>query len=256
MKLTETQQELIQKYLSNTLSEKDQVLFDAEKTNLTFKKELLAQAELLNSIELSKDIDLRNKLESLDAASTTEDSKVVSINQGRQAKRFSLLKYAAMFAVLLAAVFVLKENLNTNQDFDSNQLYAEYYQVMPAEFNQRSNGESLNEVFGYAMENYKSKNYTSALDLLKKLDANSTKVQLYKAICYTELDNGSQALSLLKSVSENGKLEEKQNAEWYLSLLYLKQSKLSLAKETLKKITKQGDHLFLSKAKKLLKELN
>jgi len=248
MKLTEAQLELIQKYLSNTLSESDQLLFDTEKKNEAFKKELLAQIELLNSIELSKDDALRDKLKSLDSSMP----KTVKL----KSNRFSWLKVAASLAVLLVAGLLLKQNLGGSNDLSTDQLFAEYYQVMPAEFNQRNQTSTLDKSFEAAMEKYQGKDYSASLDLLGKIEPTTTKIQLYQALSHLELNNITEAQSLLSFVSKSNNYEENQNAEWYLALSYLKQSKPTLAKETLKNIIKQPEHLFLKQATKLLEELN
>jgi len=207
----------------------------------------------LNNIELSNDNVLRAKLGSLD---TTASDSSNEMHPNKKTYKYNWLKVAVPIILLVGLVFLVVNNSGVNNQVMNNEhVFAEHYKIIPAEVNQRGGSSQSNEKFQEAMIKYASKDYKAALNLLENLGNSSSKIKLYKAICNIELDQFENAKSYLDDVSKSLNSEDQQNAEWYIALLYLKQSNLTSSKETLNRIVQQPDHLFVLKAKALIKEL-
>lgn len=248
MQLSEIQYNLIQNYLRDELSSADQVLFNEEIKNPAFKNELLDQANILNSIEVGYDNDLRKTLNSLEVA-----PKEVELNSGKEipiirTKASYWLKYAAIFVFGLASYFVVNNYLGETQ----SDLYAEYYSVYPADISRGAQEESIQ--LNKALVTYQEKNYKNAEALFNTLGANSPEAQFYSAMCQIELGKYKEATATLNGVIQSGS-QFKSDAEWYQIMIYLKTEQHSNLDSSLSKIIGQADHPYHSNALELQKSL-
>ena len=252
MKISQRQQELIQKYLSDSLSDKDQKSFDTEIKNPIFRSALLEQTQLLQAIELSGDNALRERFKAID----TDPSENNNPKKDKSSNtKNSFLKYAAILLFLLAAAYCIWSlQSNEKQELSNQQLFAEYYMAIPAVRNERGVESPENATFEKAMDLYYTKDYSKALPILNALPTSSMEIDLFKANCLLELEKIEDAKLLFEKVLQEGSIEQQQTSEWYLCLLQLKHSDSEAYKITAKKISNNPNHLYQTKAQKLLSE--
>jgi len=241
MNLSEEQFNIIQKYLRDDLSEKDQVLFDEWSGDSNFRKELLDQVSILNAVETSIDTDLKNEINSW--SGTTNNLKDIS---SETKGKSSVIKYLVVLLLLLGAFWIYK--IYSPVELDYKQVYASNFQVIPRENNQRGSEELYHLKYTEAMEFYGQGEYLKALDKLNEIEEVSPKIKSYKAICQMKLSKYNKAEVLWKEIEKEGDNEEIQNAEWYRLLISVYKSNQVNIDDQLEEILSNPNHLFHKKA--------
>jgi len=233
---------LIEAYLSDNLSNEDQQAFDKALEEPEFRKLLL-----IHGIALDSFTELQEK-------KILEDIKSHSVEKEKnQRHSFSfnwIVKIAASIVFILAVLFVLK--INNNEPYD--QLYSEHFYIYPPETASRGIIDSDNNYYNQALSFYVNEDYTSALDYFDRIQASSSQIELYKAICALSIDD-NKAKQILITLMQDSDQNMIYNAEWYLALYYLKEKEIQRTIDLLNPISQDTIHPFKKDAKALLTRL-
>ena len=244
--LSETSYELIEKYLDKTLSAEEQPLFDAALEDKAFRDQLAFQAHLIDLLTDEEKTKLHESIKS----SSTSVKKLVSDSKKKKRSLWPM-GIAAGLALCLAAFFVMKM-FNT---ISTEQIYVDHFRPYPPAVIERGQGEYLPTVFKNAMKAYVNEDYSTALPLFEEMGTENEKILIYKAMSLMKLDNDNEAKALLSNLARSTEPSIKQNAEWYLALLYIKDSQIQRAIDLLNPISQDRYHLFARDAKGILVKL-
>ena len=209
--------DLIDRYFENSLSPKEQKLFnDLLQNNLEFMKEFQFQKDLKKIISLKQQEDLKSTLVEIESRSQ-KNSKLMLVPK----------KW------LVAASFLILTSLGIwglqNTYFPSNEaIYADYFEPSRNTIQPIVRGENLNTIEYRAFVAYESQNYHKAINLFNSVESpDAVYIRFYKGISYLAIDKPQEAIELLKPISKQNKLDGKEKdfnkkAQWYLALAYIK----------------------------------
>ena len=239
---------LFDKYLNNELSDSELTSFE-EQLNLDtdFKQEF----EIYTALETSLNSKFGNEQEEKELRNTLSNlgSKYIKAENStkKKGKIISLLNYkqymVAASIALLIGFFLFNNGAPVYSDF-SNHNTLEL--VVRSE-----NSEAVIK----AQEAFNSKNYEVALEQLTVLSAtnkNDAEIELYKGICFLELNNYVEA-DIIFDIVSSGKSAFVHTASWYKALSMLKQEQFEACKYVLQTIPESADEY--KQAKKLLRKL-
>ena len=230
------------KYLNNELSETEFKSFEERlKTDSEFQEDFNIYKALESSLsskyqneEATKE--LRTSLSDLGNQFIKKETKVLPLI------RYKTLMVAASIALLIG--FFLFNN--------GDPVYSDFSNHNTLELVVRSEG---SEKFSKAEEAFNTKSYKEALELLTQIlndNLNDVEVQLYKGICFLELNSFVDADIIFDTIS-NGNSSFKNTATWYKALSMLKQEQFEACKYVLKTIPKSAEEY--KQAKKLMRKL-
>lgn len=249
---------LIEKYLAgeatdSELSELKQLMNDE-----TAKQEITLQRLMKGVMRAQEEKDFHEQLNHLSEEillpkmgskqnATKEKAKVKNLFP-----QSWVLAIAATLTLLIVALVVFNQQFgNTSQD-----LYASYYQPLSAK---NVRGTAQEELQANMLKAYNTSDYQSAKPLLEQLlekqPENAERLTLLLANCLLNLDNTSKVIQLLKPLSIQNTSDFQEDAQWYLALSYLKANQIDEAKELIKEIQSNPNHLYTTKAKQLAIEL-
>lgn len=241
MNINTRQQKLIEKYLDDNLN-KDQLLeFEKEIKIKAFREQLLFQARLVDSSKNIGHEKLRNEIEAFVLKRKKKPSNKITL---------LLLIGIIGFTICLMVGYNL-----FNNGSNSDSLYAQYFQAIPPEVNNRGDRNEFPIEYQKAMQLYIDKDFNAALSAFADLNVEQENISLYKAMCQIELNRNQEAKNNLEGLKTSVDNRIKQNAEWYLVLLAIKEGDASHAKLLLNKLLLDEGHLFGKQAKKLNAEL-
>lgn len=217
-------EELIDKYFTNSLSPQEQLLFNEYLQNdEEFKSEFLFQKDLKAVVASNQREDLKKTLQNF-------EKKIQN-----RAPIFKLPKKWLVAASICLFLGVGSWYVKTNFFPSNNKLFVENFQpyrniVQPIE------RDSPKETIEYkAFLAYENENFYKAINLFNSIEnQNGTYVSFYKAMCYLSLDKPTEAISLLLPIAtskrENDNFKNfKELSNWYLGLAYLKNNEKSKA---------------------------
>jgi len=248
MALSEIQIELIGKYISNSLSESENKEFRKFLDNEKFRNELLLQGQMVDSLNDLNDNELKDFLKS--DLKKDSDSKTSFFLE-------PYLKYAAIFVLLIAALFLFKQ-FSGDSETVNLALIEKHNSTFPAELVQRGAASEMSQEYKMAMSIYANQKYENAYAAFNGLKEQSPKIQLYKANSLIELKKFDEAIVLLKTIGGNDIINNDiaENRDWYLAIAYLGNNELKECKLQLTQIINSNAHAFNHKAKTLIKALN
>jgi len=209
--------DLINKYFSNSLTPKEQLLLnDLLQNDKEFKKEFLFENDLKKAISFNQREELKTKLQGFEH-NFQKKSKVIPFSK-------KWLVAASIILLIGLSFYFIKSSFYPS----SEKLYAQNFKPYRNIIRPIVRGESANTIEYRAFLAYENNNYHKAINLFNSIDSqNATYVSFYKAMCYLSLDKPSKAINLLLPITmlsnlegNNKKLSEK--ADWYLALAYLK----------------------------------
>lgn len=247
MNLGDRENDLIQKYLLDNLKGEDVTAFDLLFKEPEFRSEVLLQFNLMKNLANHRIDSLSDLMAEAKAEIESTPSGKAS-NKAVQAKSsFSFLKLFLLAIILAGALFFFYKIFGSNTD--SNVLFNKYYAVAQVENVQRGNTSSqLEENYLDALVLYSEGNFEKALNNFQGVDNPSERNILYQAICFLELNQISKATSLLSNLQSNPNKPLAQEADWYLSLLHLKNENESSSAKILKSIQSDPSHMYYEKA--------
>lgn len=238
-------QELIDKYIRQSLSDQEEILFK-EKLKIDSFKELLQTSEDI-AIELGRI-----------GRETLRDQFSSWYNETSSSKKKSRNIYWLMAAASILIVAGILFFLNTNQTLPK--LASEYYASLPDYITQIKRGEQpIKNTYLDVMKPYLEKNWTAAetnfQDFLEK-NPRDHKVILYQGITAMELQDYSQAIvSFTKVIEYTDDPTFVHPAQWYSALSHLKTKQREKAIPSLREIIQTPDHYKAKNAQIILAQL-
>ena len=209
--------DLIDRYFENSLSPKEQGLFnDLLQNNSEFLTEFQFQKDLKKVIAVKQQEDLKSTLIEIENRSQ-KNSRLMLIP-----KKWMI---AASFLVLTSlGIWGVKSTY-----FPSNEaIYADYFETSRNTIQPIVRGENLNTIEYRAFVAYEAENYHKAINLFNSVkNPNQVYIDFYKGMCLLGIDKPAEAIALLKPISKMTDLDEKnkgfnKEAQWYLALAYIK----------------------------------
>ena len=243
--------DLIDRYFDNSLTPKEQLLFnDLLQNDPDFKNEFIFRKDLTKVIANSQQEDLKSTLNKFED-SIRQKPKFFKIPR-------KWLVAASTLLVLSLGVWSVKSIF-----FPSNQaIYEAYFQSCRNTIQPIVRGENLNTIEYKAFAAYEAHDYHKAINLFNSVEnPEAAYINFYKGLSYLELDKSREAIELLKPISQAIDLEGKsenfnEKANWYLALAYLKNMENKKAISQLYLILDQPDGTFKKvESKEVLKYL-
>ncbi len=239
---------LFDNYLNKELSASELISFEEKlQSHADFKQEF----EIYKALETSlaskfkneeAEKELRNTISKL--GSKYIKSEKSTKNKGKLISLFNYKKLMVAASIALIIGFFLFNN--------GEPVYADFSNHKNLELVVRGDN---NEAFIKAQDAFNSKNYKEALEqltILSETNSNDTEIELYKGICYLELNIYVEADVLFDALS-SGDSAFVNTATWYKALSMLKQEQFEACKYVLKTIPESADEY--KQAQKLLKKL-
>ncbi|WP_422358531.1 tetratricopeptide repeat protein [Reichenbachiella sp.] len=241
--LSDSEIELIEKYIDNSLSD--------EETNL-FHQKVQQSVEFSDQLELAL-ITIKDIKENYQPFTKKELFEIFEhskkeIEKNTKIKKLSLI--AAGISLVLCSLFAL----NNDSDNISQTLFMEYYEEYPAhpifrDLNQKDN-------LSKAIQAYERGYYQNALPYLleqfsKESDHN---LAIYIGNSFLAQDDINQAIKFFKLAEQSSEEDIRAHAKWYLALSYLKSAKINDSKEVLTDIIDQKQ-LYFKEAQELLNKM-
>jgi len=266
MNIEEKKSKLMEKFLDGSLNESQKIEFNKYLEEPNFRSELLLHSRVLDQSqdawkkEILDDIINQSNLNKMELAENSANYDQNDLNKPKNLfvddSRPSYGSFAKWAAIGLLLVFALiGYNTISNTDHTED-LFSEFYQAMPAESISRSSGpKQPNALSAKAMELYAQKNYSAALSEFKALKSISQTDYLFKGISQLETGDLTSAKATLAKINEFGDRNLKQNSDWYLSLIDLKNKDEASAIIALEKIAGTANHLYKKDAAALLAKL-
>ena len=246
----QTNLETIEKYIDGELE--GQELLDFEyllSTDPDIKSEYELSMEINQSVMEDDVMALRETMEYMYEDDTQEQ---------RTPNLFTRRKfyYAAASAALLLATGGIIQKMS-NPDLSSDVVFDKYYAPYDVTVTYRSGNTEVDRVLLSALEQYEEQDYEQAIQLFEKvLDKGKSNMalNLYSGIAYLEEEKYQKATSSFNDIISDEDNLFIEQAEWYLSMCYLKTENLDKARLVLNKIIEEESY-YKDKAKEVLRDL-
>lgn len=209
--------DLIDRYFENSLSPKEQKLFnDLLQNNSSFKEEFLFQKDLKKVIKISQHEELKSTLSKIE-------------DKAQRNSWFTFIPKKWMVAASLVIIATLGVWGIKTLYYPSNEaIYEEYFQADRNTVHPVVRGERIKTIENRAFVAYEAQDYYKAINLFNSVkNPGDMHILYYKGLCFLALDKKDEAITLLKQVgsgvtSENYSTNFQEKANWYLALAYLK----------------------------------
>jgi len=227
--------DLIEKYLMNEMSVREQVEFEESlRSDPELMKEFLLRKDINDAIIEEDIIGLRNNL-----------NEIVNIQPTFVKKINNPFIYSAIAAVIILIVVIANIYIFPLGQMDKNEVFQSYYTAYPAIMSFRSpvDQTEIEKILYEAFNYYDDGKYGMASKYFKQVlekDSTNYMSQFYLSICEIEKNNLSEAEEYLNDLilKKNHILWEQ--SHWYLALVYLKQNEIIKAENILKKIVNEN----------------
>ncbi len=244
--------ELIDKYFSNSLNPKEQLLFnDLLQSDKDFKKEFIFQKDLKKIISIQQQKDLKSTLQQFEE-NVQKKSTVLFIP-----KKWLV---AASLALLIGLGFWFVKN---HYFISSEQLFSQHFEPYRNIVRPIERGENENSLEFKAFVAYEGGNYYKSINLFNSVDnSEDTYILFYKAMSYLEVNKTSEAINILLPIATSKNYKESdlnfdELANWYLGLAYLKMNENNKAISQFSLIVNHPTNTFKKEeATKILNALN
>lgn len=243
-----TNEELIEKWINNELSDAELIEFEKKmETDTEFKKDAELSKDIAISIDHSGQEDLRKKLQKTESNLEQEDFFSTNSNiktMKPQNEKSSIGKWIGMAAAVLlllgAAMFLLNQNddkgtdpVIATTDGDPKEAFKKYYKPdkkevakLIAEYEslgfadpEKAQKDSLST----ALKLYSENKFEEARVLLSAYITNYPKdnvANLYMGLCLLQQSEYAKASRFLEDVVQDDKFQQNTMAKWYLGLCY------------------------------------
>lgn len=239
---------IIENYLDGELSDEELLRFNNElNTNKQLGEELQFHKDIYEAISREDEMELRRKLGNI---VSEYDKRKINIPK----KTLSYVLAASVAIMILAGCLYMALMPGMLAD---QRLFSMYYEPYEKAGNIRSASDALNDALEIGMNKYDNKNYQEAEEIFKNIlvhDGKNMLVRLYAGICHLELENYDKAVESFNIIIDDGDNLFVENAEWYLALGYLKNSKTEKAKAQLEKIVTENG-FYKEKSTEILKKM-
>lgn len=237
----ETHRALIDKYLTDSLTESEKESFTRLLQDPEFKEAVLHEKHVISAIKAHEKAKLKAHLKSISAN--------VPISESQNTNFIKRLWMAAASVLIIAFVgyFFYTSNQPISNQFD------EFYELYPAVTIQRGEGDEVNK----ALQLYSEEKYQEAANELVSLASQDQPTYyLYLGNCYLQLEQSQNAIAAFETLIEvsNDSILT-QHSQWYLALAYLQSNEPEPLKALLHKIIDQQG-MYTELASKLLNKID
>ena len=245
--MMEDRNDLIESYLEGEMSVREQMEFEnLLRNDPELMKAFLFRKNLNEAITENDVMDLRDNLNSI----TSEESLF------KHSKKIRIYSAVAAVAAVLIAVSII---FFSNDPFNKEDLYDQYYSKYPSIVNARSFVDSEEEkIFLQSFESYENGEFEKAIRQMRQLlqkDESNNLLLFYLAISELEQGQLTDSEKHLKQLIANSNHIFLEQAHWYLALNYLKQNKTEDSKIVLNLIINQKFSMH-QEAESLLRKIN
>lgn len=240
--------DIIDKYLNGEMSVREQNEFEEKiRNDSELMKEYIFRRDLNKAISEQDIMDLRDQLKDVVKSESTNKFKRIDTR--------IIVSVAAVFIglIIISGILLNKRNI------DNDLIFNNYYKKYPSVISVRSISENeYDKLFIKSFDAYEQDNYDRVITNINQLllkDEKNNLLLFYLAIAELEqekLNESEKHFSLLIQDPNHIFWEQ---AHWYLALNYIKQNKISNAKEILNRIVEQNFSMS-KKADSLLSEIN
>ena len=242
--------ELIEKYIDGELEGKELLNFkELLSTDPNIKRDYDLSMEVNNAIIEDDIMALRETLDYM----YEEESMIKRIPSVFTKRK---VYYAAASIAILVAAGGLVERLS-NSGIDNSSVFDKYYTPYDVSVTYRSGNTEVDRILLNALERYEEKDYEQALVLFEEVlesQQNDMAVKLYSGISYMEEEKYQNATKSFNTIITNNDNLFIEQAKWYLSMCYIKTSKLEKAREVLKEIIKDESY-YKDQAVRVLRDI-
>ena len=227
--------ELIEKYLMNEMSVREEVEFEEIlKNDPELMSEFKLRKEINNAIIEEDILSLRNKI-----------NNIIVENKSLSLKLKTSIIYSSAAAVLVLFIVVAGINIFPIKNSSNSEIFHEYYSPYPAIMGFRSLSEKteIENLLCEAFNSYDEENYVVASDYFEEvliLENENIMSQFYLSICEIEKDNFEKAKEHLQEILVNKDHIFVNQSIWYLAMVNLKLDKLNEAKMLLEEIIREN----------------
>ena len=247
-----TRTEEIEGYLYNELSDDQLISFEAE---LSTNQELLDEINLIRNIDLAlKENDvmqLRSKIQHISGEIAAGKQTERSFAGHFKARKIVFAAVAASLILLLGIAGLL------SRESSQGELYQKFYTTYQTTGVNRSASLTTNQALSDALQKIDNKDYNTALGLLKEVvgrDPNNMVGHFYTAVSLQETGKYQNAISEYQTVIVNKDNLFIEQANWYIALCYLQTNEDKKAFNQFKEIAKnQG--FYQQKAEAILRKI-
>jgi len=161
----------------------------------------------------------------------------------RQKRNLRLL-YIGLGLLLLTLLAWLSLKPNSNQPgqtpiAQTQALYEQYFEVYPIQ-NLRSTDVTPDSSWNSIVQNYRAERFDDCIPLLRNLADENSQAKLYLACALLETDQFDEAQVLLADLQQSNIYRE--DANWYLALLYLQKGDSTKTKELLEGLSQNASY--------------
>ncbi|GAA0188305.1 hypothetical protein GCM10009122_46250 [Fulvivirga kasyanovii] len=237
----ETHRALIDKYLTDSLTESEKDSFDLLLKDPEFKEAVLYEKRVVAAIKASANAKLKAHLKGI--------SSNTPITENSNTNYIKKLWLSAASVLIIASIgyFFYTSNQPISNQFE------EFYELYPAVTIQRGEGDEVNK----ALQLYSEEKYQEAANELTSLaSADQPTYYLYLGNCYLQLGQSQNAIAAFETLIEvsNDSILT-QHSQWYLALAYLQSNEPESLKALLHKIIDQQG-MYTELASKLLNKID
>ncbi|UII34863.1 hypothetical protein LVD17_13710 [Fulvivirga ulvae] len=237
----ETHRVLIDKYLTNSLTESEKGSFILLLEDPEFKEAVLHEKRVVAAIKASEKAKLKAYLKGISANTP--------ISENQNTRYFKKLWIAAASVLLIASIgyFFYISNQPISSQFE------EFYELYPAVTIQRGEGEAISN----ALQLYSEGKYQeAATELAVFANPDQPVYYLYLGNCYLQLEESQKAIAAFEALIEvsNDSILT-QHSQWYLVMAYLQSNEPEPLKALLHKIIDQQG-MYTELASKLLNKID
>ncbi|MFP4025797.1 MAG: hypothetical protein ACLFVR_14835 [Thiohalospira sp.] len=225
--------DLIERYLDGEMTVREQASFEELlRNNKELREEFFLRKNINKAIGEEDIMDLRDNLDEI-------------INPKPVKRLTKLAFYSAAAAVIIILIVVGVKLILPVEDYTGSHIFDLYYENYPSIINARSAEEvSQQELLTMqAFEYYDAQNYRKAVKQFKELlsfDTTNHLAIFYIAMAHIELEKYSDAEHYLTQLVNNPNQIFWEQSYWYLSLVYLKQNKITDAQKMLEFIIQEN----------------
>ena len=241
--------ELIDKFLKGILSDKDQMEFDALKSDDTFLEELGIMQSLAKVTKKKGEEEFRKQFRKIDKEAQNPQS-----NSGKLDGRRIFL-----WGILVAVLVVLSYYLMRMKQLAGpsiQMVYNEFYEPMPNLIAPIEKGSGDVSEYQQGFQLYERGKFNEAYSALESLEIKDDATNLFSALALIELGREQDAITSLQEIVSAGSSTYREAAEWYLTLTLLKDDQLKRSGLVLGNIISQPDHRYREDALRLRDRMN
>jgi tetratricopeptide (TPR) repeat protein len=228
-----------------------------EKEVKAFEHALQQDQHLASEYQLRKDIE--DALMDEDVLELKDQMQ--DIIKEKETSPLIWFKRKAVMGALVGALVLSLGSLGyfaarSNQAPTTDQVFEKYYQPYSVTITDRSASAELNSLLTTAMQKYKDREYTQALQLFQQVleQRDDVAANLYSGISYMEIEKYKKASqSFDKVIQDNDNLYVDQ-AKWYMSMCYIRLGDIDHARNLLLTLSEQSDY-YRDKATEVEKKL-